>query len=81
VSTLEERAAQRKKMATVQKVSLKNDTHHSFHFHLSDEESFELLAKLSKEAYFEQTGIMAPAFVDKASVKKISLSQKHGSCT
>jgi len=81
VSTLEERAAQRKKSATVKKVSLKSDMHHSFHFHLSDEESFELLAKLSKEAYFQHTGTVALDFVDKTKVKKISLSQKYGQCT
>lgn len=76
MSTLQERAAQRKQSATVVKVHLKSDEHHSFHFHLNDEESFELLAKLSKEAYFEKTGMLAPSFVDKTKVRKISLLEK-----
>ena len=80
MSTLKERAEQRKQNATVNKVSLKSKEHHSFHFHLSDEESFELLAKMSKEAYFETTGTVAFDFVDKTRVRKISLRQKYDVC-
>ena len=76
MQTLEERAAARRKMATVKKVGLHSDNHHSFHPHLSVEKSWELLAKLSQEAWIEKTGQIPSSRVDKSTFKFISLSSK-----
>ena len=76
MQTLEQRAAARRKIATVKKVDLHSSEHHSFHPHLDVKKSWELLAKLSQEAWIEKTGNIPPQRVDKTIFKFISLSSK-----
>ncbi len=76
VSNMKERAEARKRTATFAKVGLHSKEHDSFHTHLSPKDAWELLAKLSKEAWMEQTGTVAPSRVDKSICKFIKLSQK-----
>lgn len=76
MSSLQERAAARSKSITLQKVALHSENHHSFHIGLDTKESWELLARLSKEAWFEQTGQMPPSRVDKSLGKFIHLAQR-----
>ncbi len=61
---MEERASTRRRTATFTKVGLHSKEHNSFHTHLSAQDAWELLAKLSKEAWMEQTGKAAPSRVD-----------------
>ena len=76
MSTLEERAAARRKIATVQKIDLHSEEHNSFHIHLDVKRAWELLAKLSKERWMEETGEVAPQRVDKSICKFINLSSR-----
>jgi len=75
--TMQERAKRRKDMITITKTSLHSKNHNSFHLHLSDKEAWELLAKISKEAYFEQTGKIASNRVDKLVVKFITRKESN----
>ena len=56
MKTMAERSAERRKKATLNIVALHSNEHHSFHLHLSLKESWELLAKMSQEAWREETG-------------------------
>ncbi len=76
MSTIEERAKVRRRIATITKVGLHSTEHDSFHTHLSAKEAWELLAKISKEAWMKQTGTAAPSRVDKSIYKFIKLDQK-----
>ncbi|HFU76960.1 MAG TPA: hypothetical protein ENK68_00460 [Epsilonproteobacteria bacterium] len=77
MTSMQERAAMRRKTLTVQKVALHSDEHHSFHIGLNVKDSWELLARLSKEAWIEQTGRLSSSRVDKSICKFIPLEQKY----
>jgi len=51
---------------------LHSEKHHSFHLSLDTKSAWELLAKLSQEAWIEQTGLMPPNRVDKSQYRFIS---------
>jgi len=68
---LEQRSKDRRSRIVVSKVSLHSSDHHSFHPELSCEEAWELLARLSKERWREETGREASNRVDKSALKII----------
>ena len=70
---MKERAKQRAKNITYKKVDLHSSSHHSFHLHLDDKSSWELLSKLSKEEWHRKTGSEAPKHVDKTFYKVIRI--------
>lgn len=76
MSSMKERADARRKIVTIQKYNLYSSEHHSFHFHLGLKDSWELLARLSREAWIEKTGEEPSLRVDKSICRFISLEQK-----
>ena len=72
MSTMQERALQRRDSITFTKVDMHSSLHHSFHAHLDTKSAWELLAKISQEAWKEQTGKIAPTYVDKSVVRFIT---------
>lgn len=62
------RALERKNRITVNQVDAKSELNNSFTKFLSPLDSWELLAKISNEMYFLQTGIKPDNRVDKAVV-------------
>jgi len=72
---MKDRAKKRKRYITYSKIDLHSDSHHSFHLHLDDKSSWELLSKLSKEQWYRQTGSKAPKHVDKSFYKVIRFGQ------
>jgi hypothetical protein len=64
--TMEQRALKRKNLIKIKKIDLHSNEHHSFHNHLDVKESWEILTRLSKEAWIEQTGKTPPLRVDKS---------------
>lgn len=72
MSTMQERALQRRNNITLTKVDLHSSLHNSFHTHLDTKSAWELLAKLSQETWREQTGEIAPKHVDKSIVRFIT---------
>lgn len=76
MTDLEKRAQERRQKATIQKVDLHSNRHNSFHTHLNVKQSWELLSKLSKEAWIEQTGKIPLNRVDKSVHRFISLDKK-----
>ncbi len=66
---LKERAKQRAKSITYKKIDLYSSSHHSFHLHLDDKASWELLSKLSQEEWYRKTGSKASKYVDKSFYK------------
>lgn len=76
MSTLEQRAEARRARISIKQVDLHSKEHNSFHPHLDLKSAWELLARLSKEAWIEQTGEIPPSSVDKSVVKFINLGQK-----
>ena len=75
MQTIAQRAAERRKKITVKKVDLHSSEHHSFHLHLDLKSSWELLTRMSKEAWIEQHGTLPPSRVDKSICKFITLGQ------
>ncbi len=75
--TMQERASARRSIATIKKVDLHSKEHDSFHTHLDVKDAWNLLAKLSKEAWMNQMGTVAPLRVDKSICKFIRLDQKR----
>ncbi|MEA2091571.1 MAG: hypothetical protein U9O83_04290 [Campylobacterota bacterium] len=73
---MKERADARRKIITIQKFNLHSSLHHSFHLHLNLKDSWELLAKLSREAWIEKTGKEPALRVDKSICRFITLAQK-----
>jgi hypothetical protein len=71
VSSLQERAKQRRDKIHFNTVHLHSLQHNSFHTYLDVKEAWELLAKLSLEAWKEQTGSFPPNRVDKTICKFI----------
>jgi hypothetical protein len=53
----------------VTKTTLYSKNNHSFHIGLSPLESWELLARISKESWYLETGQIAPNFLDKNQVR------------
>lgn len=76
MSSLLERSSARRNIITMQKVNLHSLDNHSFHIGLDVESSWELLAKISKEAWIEKTGEIPPSTVDKLICKFIRLKQR-----
>ena len=77
-SSIQQRAAKRRQNIKIKKTFLHDDKeHHSFHIELSDKQSFELLAEISKKRYFEETGKDAPNNVDKTKVRFITLDERY----
>ena len=74
MSSIQERALRRRAAISITKVDLHSDEHHSFHTHLDVKSAWELLARLSKEAWMQQTGQIAPTRVDKSIVRFITHS-------
>ena len=70
--SMQERAQRRRNSITYTQVSLHSKEHHSFHTHLDAKASWELLAKMSQEAWQEQTGTCAPKYVDKLQYRFIT---------
>ena len=73
MTAMEKRAAARRDKISLTKVSLHSKEHHSFHPDLELKKAWELLTRLSKEAWIEKTGKIPPSRVDKAIVKFTSL--------
>ena len=67
--SLSERSKKRRSIVTVKKVDLHSPEHHSFHPEFDTKTAWELLARLSREAWKEQTGEEAPERVDKSVVR------------
>jgi len=70
--SMQERARNRRNIITYTQIDLHSKEHHSFHTHLDAESSWELLAKISQEAWREQTGTYAPKYVDKSQYRFIT---------
>ena len=70
-----QRAADRRKKITIKKIDLHSNDNHSFHLHLDVKSAWELLARISKEAWIEQQGTVPPSRVDKSIYKFISLDK------
>ena len=73
----EKRRAKRLNTIVINKTSL-HDNDSSLHICLSPLESWELLARISKESWFLQTGTVAPDHLDKS---KVTIFQRDKSCT
>jgi len=69
MSERQKRREARLKSMKVEKISLYSNQNHSFTQELSPIEAWELVAKISKEMWFVQTGQVAPDRVDKQQVK------------
>ena len=65
----QKRREERLKRMQVQKTSLYSDANNSFTQGLSPSEAWELVAKISREMWFMQTGQKAPNKIDKQQVK------------
>ena len=68
LSEREKRRAQRLGQMQVKTMHLHSDENHAFHTELSTQESWELLAKISHEAWQIQTGKKAAERLDKSIV-------------
>ena len=55
----------------VQKIDLKSEENSAFHFNLTPLESWELLSRISKDAWFLESGQKAPSKLDKTKIKII----------
>lgn len=64
----EKRRAKRIKTIVVNKTSLHSGEDSALHIGLSPLESWELLARISKESWFLETGRVAPKYLDKSQV-------------
>jgi len=73
---MQERVDERRRKMTLNKVHLHAPEHNSFHISLSLKDSWELLAKLSEEAWIEKTGTIPSSRVDKNICRFISLEEK-----
>ncbi len=69
MTSRDERRAKRLKKMKVTKTTLYSKNNHSFHIGLSPLESWELLARISKESWYLETGQIAPNFLDKNQVR------------
>ena len=69
MSDREKRREKRLKTLTVNKTSLYSKDNNSFHIGLSPLNSWELLARISNESWYLETGKEAPTFLDKAKVR------------
>ncbi len=70
----EERRAKRLKNITVKKIDLGSEEDSAFHFNLTPRQCWELLSKISKEAWFLESGQKAPDKLDKTKIKIIHRS-------
>lgn len=65
----EKRRIDRLKSIQVKKTSLYSKENSSFHIGLSPMESWELLARISKESWYLETGEKAPDVLDKSKIR------------
>jgi hypothetical protein len=65
----QKRREKRLKNIKVKKISLYSEQNSSFCVELSPLESWELLARISKESWFLETGTLAPDILDKTKVQ------------
>lgn len=68
----ERRREERLKCLTVTQIGLHDEDNHAFHLSLSPRASWELLTKISHEAWYIQTGQKAPTRLDKNMVHIIT---------
>jgi len=68
LSEREKRRAKRIGQMQVKTMHLHSDANHAFHTELSTEESWELLSKISQEAWQIETGEKAPLHLDRSVV-------------
>ncbi|MDF1881881.1 hypothetical protein JHD50_11330 [Sulfurimonas sp. MAG313] len=73
MTEMEERAHRRRNKISLTKVPLHSQQHHSFHPDLELKKAWELLTRLSKEAWIEKTGEIPPSNINKSIVKFIHL--------
>ena len=76
MTTMAQRAIERRKTIIIKKVDLHSIENHSFHIHLDVKKSWELLTRLSHEAWIEKTGQIPPSRVDKSIYQFIRLEDK-----
>ncbi len=72
----EKRAFERRKAVSVKKMSLHSREHNSFHIELNCKDAWNLLYSMSIKKWEDENKRLAPLFVDKTIVKKISLKDK-----
>ena len=65
----EKRRVKRLKTLKVNKTSLYSKDNNNFHIGLSPLDSWELLARISKESWYLETGQKALTFLDKSQVR------------
>jgi len=65
----EKRRAKRLKNIKVTKTTLHTENNHTFHINLSPIESWELLARISKESWYLETNKVAPTSLDKSKMR------------
>ncbi len=72
------RAENRRKTITISKVNLHSQNHHShsFHLDLNCTQAWNLLYTMSVKKWQEENNKIAPLFVDKTVVRKISLKDR-----
>jgi len=75
MKTMAQRAEERRKKITVTKIALHSKEHHSFHLDLDLKSAWELLTRISKEAWIEEHGTPPSSRVDKRICKFIPLDQ------
>ena len=69
MSDREKRREKRLKTLTVNKTSLYSKDNNSFHIGLSPLDSWELLARISKESWYLETNQKAPNSLDKSKIR------------
>ncbi len=70
------RAESRRKTVTISKVNLHSQNHHSFHLDLNCTQAWNLLCTMSVKKWQEENNKIAPLFVDKTVIRKISLKDR-----
>ncbi|MDD2508584.1 hypothetical protein CRU94_07460 [Arcobacter sp. AHV-9/2010] len=72
----EQRALNRRDKITITKIPLHSLNHHSFHFELDCKKSWDLLYSMSIKKWENENKMVAPLFVDKNIIRKISLRDR-----
>ena len=68
----QQRRKERQKSMQVVKTSLYSDTHNSLTAHLTPNQSWELVMRISLENWFLQTGQKAPVKLDKTHIRVLN---------
>lgn len=69
ITAHEKRREERLKIIKINKTTLYSEDNNSFHIGLSPLESWELLARISKESWYLETGQIAPSSLDKSKIR------------